>query len=477
VLDKLERQSADVVVRQQACLHALLAGRNVFLYTPELGILSRIFEGSSIEAITAIAPFFRPWILGRKVSYAMGDIGVEVPMVDLLLGGMADSVIESLKCAPCSRLVGLPWPNDVLNHLIKGKMEEAEQYLDVAKLRTSRSSNQWLEAACYWSLIPGKKLNVMVALDKADPNDLNTATGWYRLCGGHNESAKLMEERTLDIPGSDGLIRARCLKRADFWGREYGHEPSARTFLEMAERDEASNGAVSGFLCAMAWVGLFGEKDRALNLAEKAMCEKNEFSDSGAMWWRCFANDPERAEKCLKIPGMGPGTLSLVEQMLIHNGSPQEVETMLQGIRWESVDPVIVCERLCRAAKHWWFLFGNAGKSKLIMSRAITTAEETCDFLQIAETYLDLSFLSVADRELACRETLLLAESKSANPVDYVLCAKEWIQLLGDEDRAAECLLKAETQAVDPIDNTEVGKGWLEFIEWSEADMSIRKHH
>jgi hypothetical protein len=229
----------------------------------------------------------------------------------------------------------------------------------------------------------------------------------------------------------------------------------------------------------MAWAGLLGEKERASHLAETAMRAESAFGLAGALWWRCFRGDPERARECLMTRGIWPdtvgATLTRIEQMMICDASPDEAEAMLQGIRWELVAPVDVNRHMCRAARHWWFLFGNVEKSKLLLSRAIAMAEETCDFLPIAETYLDLSYLSAAARVQACREILGHAGSKAANPLDYVFCAQDWVRLAGDDDRASELLTKAEVQATDPEDMSVVGDAWLELIERGDAGKSIRR--
>jgi hypothetical protein len=465
--DKLEIYRTDVARRQEKMLLSLARGRDVFLYATELGIMSRI-AGSSGNDVRTVAPFFRPWLSGRRLSCAMGGIAIEVPLLDLFLGGMMSDVLAALKETPCAKLAGLSWPNGVLRPMLNGRAAAAGQYLDGTG-RSSRTSPQWLEAACHWHQFPGKRLKVMEALEEADPGDPDTETAWHRLCGDHNRAAELAESWASLHPDPNGTIRARQLKQADFWARVFGHGPSALACLTAAELDESSDGAISRFRCAMAWDGLAGERDRAVRIAEKAMNRKDEFGKYGSLFWKCCTDDPERTAECLAMPDMWEDTvgarLARIEQMMLHGTAPQEAEAMLRGIDWGSADPVRAYDWLCSGAKDWWFLFGDSEKSRETLVRAMSAAGETCDILPIAETWLDLSFLSAADRALACKEALHKAESISANPMDFVFCAQEWLRLTGDADRAAECLIKAESLS-SPSDTTpEICDVWLDLIE------------
>ena len=477
--DKLEIYRTDLARRQEKMLLSLARGRDVFLYATELGILSRIAESSGNDVRT-VAPFFRPWLSGRRVHCALGEIAIEVPVLDLFLGGMMSDVLVALKETPCARLAGLSWPNGVFRPILNGWAAAAGQYLDCAGL-FSRTSPQWLEAACHWHQFPGKRVNVMAALEEADPGDPDTATVWYRLCGDHNRAAELAESWASLRPDPNGTIRARQLKQADFWAMVFGHGPSALACLATAELDESSDGAVSRFRCAMAWDGLAGEKDRAVRLAESAMSMNNEFGRYGSLFWKCCTDDPERTAACLAMPDMWGDTVGArlvrIEHMMLHGAEPQEAEAMLQGIDWGSADPIRVYDWLCRGAKDWWFLFGDMEKSRETLARAMSAAEETCDILPVAETWLDMSFLSAVDRVLACKEALRKAESISANPMDFVFCAREWLHLTGDADHAAECLIKAESLSSPSDSIPEIGDVWLELIELEDAGKCVDIRH
>jgi hypothetical protein len=465
--------------RQAEQLRALAAGRPVFLYAPELGIQVRLADG-----IDRAAPFFKPWLASCRLAYVSGDIGIKTPLLELLQADMADSIMARLRSASCPRLPGILWPHGVLVFPPDGRSPEAEQYLDGVWARGPSTSRQYLEAACYWSRFPGRLAKVRECLEKAHPADPHTATGWGRFCNDLYTASRLMESYTLPLQNSDPCNRAIHLQRGDFWARVFGHVPSARIALNRADLSEASDGVSSLFQFAMAWAGLLDESEHALWLANKAMTRQYESGIAGALWWRCFRDDKGRAEDCLTMPHLGPvtpgGTLMQIEHMMIHGLPPDQARHMLRRIDWTTMDPELTVSPMCREARLWWFLFGDADSCKAALSRAIDAGKETSDFLDIAEACLDMACLSADDQFRACREMLHLAQAKAGDAIDYVFCAGKWVELLGDDNQGADCLIKAETREPDEEDFVSISNGWTELIErsaWGGATANRFHRH
>ena len=289
---------------------------------------------------------------------------------------------------------------------------------------------------------------------------------WHQCCGSGDLDRELVlygncaapwvaqiDRRFMDInkartdtqggPSYDRPTR-RLLNLLYNWALVVRDMNRARGYLKPAEA--AATAAIDWALLADAVLHVFGDKERARALWQKAVaCGTHE-------WWGLVA-------------GVG---LELGESLDKTREYLSRAETSVKGVS--------DCTNL---ANCWLDLLGDVDAAQRGARKAIAAAREAMDAIHLesmACRLVDAGCLMVAEEVLGAMAAL--PEGEVDPTFIKVELAVDWAHLLGREDKGREVLMKTE-QAVRRLDQTVLGKmaagEWLRLAEgWSVLGDAAR---
>jgi hypothetical protein len=406
----------------------------------------------------ACARFFKPWLMGCHIRYAGGRYSLEVPLSRVVAEGQSKAVLEALARAPRWLVKTLLWPHSVLGFLAANDEKGAIAHLTEASRWAPMVSEDWEAAGIYWAVLLKDRPMAAQCFERAIPDystdiyygQISLAHAWLRSCGDTDSAMRRLYADPDTGQERVDLAWPPLIARADAWMSLFGRRDLAADYLKSAS-EAGSIGTCRGlFLAAMAWMGLLGDRQKAAALADQGLRNKDESLFYAALYWLCFADDPEKARQCLwsKEWSYYPSALfriTLARYMVMFRGfsTHQEclrhAEALIKEVARE--DNITIFNR-CKAAKLWSHLSG-AGAEELLAAAA-NEAGESCDFLTVADAWRRMTHLSDNERLAKCTEALRRAESIAANAIDYSFCARSWKTLVGDEVNAKRCIIKGE---------------------------------
>ena len=271
------------------------------------------------------------------------------------------------------------------------------------------------------------------------------------------------------VPG-DGLVWHSLIAYADAWMTLFEQKNWAALYLEYASAAGAAEGEGGLFPAAMAWLCILRDESRAAALAERGMGNKHESLLFAELYWYCMAGNREKARQCLWSKEWSDYRsarfrLRLAQCIVMFRGfddnemNRRQAEALIDEVAREKQTDI----RLRCATAELWSSVAGVGAEDLLVA-AVTQAEETCELLEIAETWRRLAHLP-ADIQLSkAREVLEHAEAIAANAIDYHCCARSWKTVIGDEASSERCLLSGEACACDSQDISLLAQDWVELL-------------
>lgn len=457
---------------KQVLLERLIENSGVFLFASELGPAFPITHDFQV-----CAGFFKPWLNVFRIGYCGGRYSIETPLANIAARGHGQAVLDAISRAPRPFLNTLLWPHSALAFLAADDMESAREHLRNAGIWTPEEPSAWESAGIYWSVFLDDKQMAGLCFRKAAaackeylPNgNLNSLAHAYCLCCGDPESARrlLLSAHYDNRYKIELYVLLELIERANAWKTLFNDEHYSTRCLEAAAATAAKNGEL--YCLAMAWNGLFGDKEKASALAKQGMESRYECLLPAAMYWRCFENAPEKARQCLWSRELSQYRsalfrMSLAKSIVMFNGLDSRPECLraAECLIMEVADEnETLVRHVCAAAELMSRLLGRGAKK--LLEAAESRAEETCDLLSIAEAWKRLAHLPYDERHSLCAETLTRAESMAADEVDYILCAHAWKKEAGDELSAERCLRKAEQEKTESHDEMLVS-AWTKLL-------------
>lgn len=463
--------------RAELFLKRLTGGSGVLLLTPELG------PDVPISGDLAVcARFLRPWDLGEHIGHSTTrGFSIGAPLARIVARGYGQQVLVALRQAPAWLLRSLLWPHSVLSLLVAGDGAAAKAHLADARRSTLSAIADWEAAGVYWATFFQDRQMACDCFEKAaasqgpnlDADQACMAWDWLRLCGDQDRALSCLYAAMNAGPASgtiDALAWHPLVTHADAWMTLFDREDWAAQYLEYASAAAASGGGAGLFPTATAWMQILGNERRAAALAEQGMRSKGESIRCALLYWHCVANDREKAMECLWVkewPNCRSPRfrLSLAQCTVMFKGfdGEEDCRCHAQGlIKEASAEELTDITTQCAAAKLWSSVAGAGAEDMLAAAEA--QAKESCDLLEIADTWRRLAHVSAEMRLARAHQVLEHAEEIADNAIDYSLCAHSWRTVVGDLGNTERCLAKGEAWACEPQDMSLLAQGWVKLL-------------
>ena len=464
------------IQRRALFLRRLIGDSGVVLQTAELGPcvpISRDFD--------LCARFFKPWSRIRKIGMAPGGFSIEVPLSHIVAEGCASQVLAALRTAPSWLFRSLTWPHSTLALLASGDDSEAKAHLSASRRWMLSETADWEAAGVYWATYFEDRTMARHCFEKASTGPTRNyyktrdslAWNWLKLCGDADAALQCLYTDMDSGPTAgttDALAWYPLIAHADAWMSLFNRKDWATRYLDYASMWAGSRSAGGLFSTAMAWMCILGEEERAMDLAERGMNSRDEFSPHAALYWDCIANDPKKARQCLwsktwsKYQSKG-FRIGLAESIVMFKGFDRDEDCLRHA---EALIVEVVAEKQtaidtrCVAADVWSTLVGKGAEDML--TTAAAQAEESCELFEVARTWRQMVHLTAEARHFGARTVLERAEELADNAIDYYFCANAWKTTIGEENSAERCLIKGEACASDVQDVSMLAKGWTELL-------------
>lgn len=453
-------------------LRRLCGDSGVQLHARELGPACPITTD-----FAACARFFKPWLPGCRIRYAGGRYSIEVPLSLVVAEGQAKAVLEMLARAPRWIVKTLLWPHSVLGFLAANNEKGAIAHLTEESRWTPMMSEGWEAAGIYWAfLLKDRQMSARCFERAAADCSTHThythaslAQAWLRSCGDVDSAMKCLYAAT-DLDMSIGLPWLPLIARADAWMSLFGRRDLAADYLKSASGAGVSGPGRGLFPAAMAWMGILGDRQKAATLANQGLRNKDESFFHAALYWLCFADDPEKARQCLwsKKWSYYPSAffrINLARAIVMFRGFSTHAECLRHAkalIREIAREDNINFFDRCKAAKAWSHISGTGAEE--LLAAAANEAGESCDFIMVADAWRRMTHLSDDERMAGCTEALRRAESIAKNCIDYYICAHSWKTIAGDDLSAERCLVAAEGCRCDHNDISDLARFWTQLL-------------
>ena len=454
-------------------LRRLCGDSGVRLLTRELGPALPITTDFAV-----CAHFFKPWLLSCHIRYSGGQYSIEVPLSLIVAEGQSKAVLKALAQAPRWLVKTLLWPHSVLGFLAADDEKGAVTHLTEASRWAPVGPDVWEEAGIYWAILLKDRQMAVRCFERAIPEysteiyygQISLAHAWLWSCGDTESAMRRLYADPDTGQERVGLVWPPLIARADAWMSLFDRRDLATDYLKSASK-AGSMGTCRGlFLAAMAWMGSLGDRQQAAILANQGLRDKNESFFYAALYWLCFADDPDKARQCLwsKEWSYYPSTsfrLDLARAIVMFRGFNTRAECLRHAealIQEVAREDNISFFRRCKAAKLWSCLSGAGAEELLVM--AADQASESCELLMVADAMRQMTHLSDDERLAGCTEALRRAESIAANTPDYYLCAHSWKTVVGDDLNAERCLVAAEACECDADDISNLAQFWTQLL-------------